>query len=124
VPKVYKVLVIDDQEIIYSVVKKTLFIMDIYHVDYAPNGAVGLEMDEKNNYDIITCDITMPVMDGIETAKRIFKRTPDKKLLMITAIGQEDYIRQAIEAGVRNYLLKPFVAQDLIIKIRNLLKEK
>ena len=118
----FRVLVIDDQEILFSVIKKTLSILDIKHVDYAPSGIIGLEMASKMTYNLITCDITMPGIDGIETAKQIFKHNPNQKLLMITAIGQEEYIRKAIEAGVRHYLLKPFTSQDLVIKVRNILK--
>ncbi|MCK7514852.1 MAG: response regulator [Desulfobacterales bacterium] len=81
-------------------------------------------MDLANNYDVITLDITMPGMGGIETAAKIFANNPNKKVIMVTAMGQEDMVRQAIQAGIRHYLLKPFSPPKLIETINQVLALK
>jgi len=112
--KSYKILVIDDQEIIFKMIQKSLQSVGFNDIDYASSGKAGIELDEKNNYDLITCDITMPGMNGIETATEILKRNPAKKMIMVTALGQEDYVRQAMKIGIKNYLLKPFSPDKLV----------
>ncbi|MDD3013318.1 MAG: response regulator [Candidatus Gastranaerophilales bacterium] len=110
----YKILVIDDQEIIFRMIHKSLTSVGFKNVDYAPNGKTGIEMEEKNNYDLITCDITMPGLNGIETVTEILKKNPSKKIIMVTALGQEDYVKQAMKLGIKNYLLKPFSPDKLV----------
>ena len=112
-----KVLVIDDQIFMFNLLQKNFKENGYEDISYAPNGVKALEMIEKKNYDLITCDITMPEMDGIETSKRILEKCPDQKLLMVTAMGQENIIKRAIEAGVRHYLLKPFTPEIFRNKI-------
>jgi len=112
--KSYKILVIDDQEIIFKMMQRSLQTVGFTNIDYAPNGQAGIELEEKNNYDLITCDITMPGMNGIEVVKEILKKNPAKKIIMVTALGQEDYVRQAMQAGIKHYLLKPFSPDKLV----------
>lgn len=117
-----KVLVIDDQIFMFTLIEKNLRENGYEDISYASNGVKALEMIEKENYDLITCDVTMPEMDGVETAKRIFEKCPQQKLLMVTALGQESVIKQAIAVGVKHYLLKPFTPEKLREKINNLLE--
>lgn len=112
-----KVLVVDDQSFMFMMISNNLKAKGFEHIDYAPSGIKAIDMIEKENYDLITCDITMPEMDGIQTAKRIFQKNPNQKLIMVTAMGQEAIIKKAVEIGVRHYLLKPFTPETLIQKI-------
>ena len=112
-----KVLVIDDQVFMFNMLKKNFSTLGINNLEYADSGIKALEMLKTNEYDLITCDITMPEMDGIETTRRIFEANPQQRLIMVTAIGQESIIKQAIQLGVKHYLLKPFSLQAFADKI-------
>lgn len=75
----YKILVIDDQEIIFMMIKKTLSSIGITDIEYAPNGTQGIEMDAAKDYDVITCDFNMPGLSGLETVAKILEIHPQKK---------------------------------------------
>jgi len=110
----YKILVIDDSPFIFKAVKKALEPHGFQIVDNASNGQIGIEMVEKYNPDLITLDVTMPIMDGIETAKVLFSKNSDIKVIMLSAMGDDILINQAKELGVKYFLAKPFKAEDLL----------
>jgi two-component system, chemotaxis family, chemotaxis protein CheY len=119
----YKVLVIDDSPFIFKAVKKALEPQGFQIVDTASNGKIGIELVEKYNPDIVTLDITMPVMDGIETAKVLCQKYPNIKLIMLSAMGDEVLVNEAKEIGIKHFLLKPFKAEGLLNSINSLLEE-
>lgn len=116
-----KVLVIDDSPFIFKAVKRALDPRGINVIDSAKNGEVGLELIEKYNPDIITLDVTMPVMDGIETAKNIYQQNPDAKIIMMSAMGDDVLIAEAKEIGVRHFIPKPFKPDVLYNAIQEVL---
>ncbi|MEI7473513.1 MAG: response regulator [bacterium] len=116
-----KILVVDDQAFMFSMIQKIFKDNGYSNIEYAPNGLKAIEMDKANNYDLITLDITMPELNGIEAAKKIFEIHPDKKILMVSAMGQESIIREAITVGVRNFLLKPFTPDKFVEKLNKTL---
>lgn len=116
-----KVLVIDDSPFIYKTVKKTLEPCGFEIVGHAENGLIGLEMYNRLNPDIITLDVTMPVMDGIETASNLIKIDPDVNLIMLSAMGDEDLINTAKNMGVRHFLSKPFKSNELVDLVNSIL---
>lgn len=116
-----KVLVIDDSPFIFKAVKKALEPHGFEVVDNAANGKIGLEMYEKYSPDAITLDVTMPVMDGIETAKELFAKYPNVKVIMLSAMGDEILINQAKEIGIKHFLSKPFKPDELLNKVNDLL---
>lgn len=118
---VYKVLVIDDSPFIFKVVKKTLEPYGFQVVDNASNGQIGLEMVEKYNPDVITLDVTMPVMDGIETAKILFSKNSNVKVVMLSSMGDDILINQAKKAGIKYFVTKPFRAEELLNAVNSLL---
>ncbi|MFZ4504623.1 MAG: response regulator [Methylovulum sp.] len=71
--------------------------------------------------DVVTMDITMPEMDGIEATRRIIVEFPDAKIIMVTSHGQEDMVRQAIKAGARGYILKPVDPEKLAQQIETII---
>lgn len=117
-----KVLVIDDSPFIFKAVRRALDKNAFEVVDNAQNGKIGLEMAENYKPDIITLDVTMPVMDGIETAKELLKRNPKERIIMLSAMGDEDLISQARDIGIKEFLNKPFKAGELLESITKLLE--
>jgi two-component system chemotaxis response regulator CheY len=78
-------------------------------------------MYEKYNPDVITLDVTMPVMDGIETAKALFAKNKNVKIVMLSAMGDDILLNQAKEIGIKHFVTKPFKADELLSCINSLL---
>lgn len=108
------ILVVDD----IAFVRKTLteiFTEGHYEViGQAADGKEAIELFTKLKPDLVTLDLVMPKMSGIEAARQIIKTDPHAKLIMITAMAQENLVMEAINAGIRDYILKPFTAQDIL----------
>ncbi|OGI02639.1 MAG: hypothetical protein A2Y25_03105 [Candidatus Melainabacteria bacterium GWF2_37_15] len=116
-----KVLVIDDSPFIFKAVKKALEPHGFEVVDNAPNGQIGLEMYDKYSPDVITLDVTMPVMDGIETAKGLFGKNPNVKIVMLSAMGDDVLMNEAKGLGIKQFVSKPFKPEDLLQSVNSLL---
>jgi two-component system chemotaxis response regulator CheY len=117
----YKVLVIDDSPFIFKAVKKALEPNGFEITGHGENGKLGLELYQQNKPDIITLDVTMPVMDGLETAKALLQINPSVKIIMLSAMGDDDLIAAAKKIGVKSFLSKPFKAEELLNAINALL---
>lgn len=74
----------------------------------ASNGREAVELYKELQPDLVTMDVTMPVMSGIDAVKEIMPQFPDAKIVMITALGQQKLIREAIEHGAKDFITKPF----------------
>ena len=116
-----KVLVIDDSPFIFKAVRKALEPNGYDIVGHGENGKLGLELYLQHRPDVITLDVTMPVMDGLETAKALFQINPSVKIIMLSAMGDEDLITAAKAIGVKRFLSKPFKAEELLNAIKDVL---
>ena len=117
-----KILVIDDSPFIFKAVKRALEPAGYEIVGYADNGKLGIEMYEKYKPDIVTLDITMPVMDGLETASNLMCSDPDVRVILLSAMGDETLVQNARKIGIRHFLSKPFKPDELIHTIKDLIK--
>ena len=118
----YKVLVIDDSPFIFKAVKKALEPNGFEVVDNASNGKIGVEMYDKYQPDIVTLDVTMPIMDGVETAKALVAKNPNVRIIMLSAMGDESLHNQAREIGVKQFIRKPFKPDELLEKVNSMLE--
>jgi len=118
-----KILVIDDASFIFKAIKTILEPYGVEIVGHAINGEVGLEMYEQYKPDIITLDVNMPVMDGIETAKHLLGKNPLAKIIMISLIDDDNIINEVKNIGVSYFLNKPFSESQLINAINSILKQ-
>lgn len=84
----------------------------------AKDGQEGFEMYKAKRPDIVITDIQMPVMDGIEMAKKILELNPDAVIVITTAFNEKPYIDKASEIGIFEYLKKPVVKEDLTLTLR------
>ena len=91
-----------------------------YEVIEACNGAEAVEVYKKERPDLVLMDITMPVMDGIEAVKGIRAHDGDAKVIMVTALGQRSMVLEAIRAGAKDFVVKPFQAEKLVEAVRRL----
>ncbi len=92
---------------------------DIEVVGTALNGQEALEKERELEPDVVLLDIRMPLIDGVEVARRMKQRRPAVRILMLTTFDDRDLIRGAIEAGANGYLLKDAHAADVIEAIRS-----
>jgi len=108
-----KILVVDDSMITVKKLEKLL--VDIGH-EVIHRSKTGLEaITHYKDFlpDLVTMDITMPDMDGIEATKRILAIDPDALIIMVTSHGQENMVMDAIDAGAKGYVLKPIRIEKL-----------
>ena len=105
------VLVVDDSQL--TIKKLTKMLNDLGHQvsGVAHTGEQAVQEYVRSKPDLVSMDITMPDMDGIEATRRILDADPEAVVIMVTSHGQEQMVMDAIEAGAKGYVLKP-VKQD------------
>ena len=89
-------------------------------VGEAENGIEAVEMYKEENPDYVTMDITMPEMDGLEAIKAIMDIDPDAQIVVCSAMGQQKMVIQAIDAGAKDFIVKPFKDERVINALANL----
>lgn len=109
-----RILVVDDAMFMRATVKRILEQAGYDVVGEAENGAIAVQRYVELKPDAVLMDITMPVMDGISAAKAILSSDPQAVVLMCTALGQQNMVIQAIQAGVKDYIVKPFQPDRVI----------
>jgi two-component system chemotaxis response regulator CheY len=102
------VLIVDDAAFMRMMLKDILSKNGYEVLGEAENGKVAVSMYEELKPDVVTMDITMPEMDGITAVKEIKKASPDAKVVMVSAMGQQAMVIEAIQAGAADFIVKPF----------------
>ncbi len=114
-----RVLIVDDIPETRENVRKLLYFeRDIEVVGAAANGTEGIELARKLRPDIVLMDINMPDIDGISATQTISESVPEVQIIMMSVQGETDYLRRSMLAGAREFLVKPFSADELIASIR------
>lgn len=108
-----RILVVDDANFMRMQCAKVLR-GEGHDVSEAVDGADAVIKYRELHPDIVLMDVTMPVMDGIEAVKAIRKESPDARIVMVSATGQQSMVMSAIEAGAIDFVLKPFQPQRLL----------
>lgn len=116
-----RLLIVDDDREIREFMKVDLQ-MSGYSVDTATDGQEGLSMALKNAYDMVLLDVMMPKMDGFEVCKNIRKINKEIPILLLTAKGAIEDKIMGFETGADDYLVKPFDIQELLVRVRALLR--
>lgn len=93
-----------------------------YEVDEAESGRDCVDKVAKESYDLVTMDITMPEMDGLQTLKVIKDLKPEQRVIMVSAMGQTPMVVDAIRYGACDFVVKPFDAKAILKIIDNVLK--
>lgn len=109
-----RVLVVDDQQLVRDGIASLLRVQGgISVIGTATNGQEALEQAIALQPDVILMDVRMPLMNGVEATIQILKQVPSCCILMLTTFDDDEYVRDALRAGARGYLLKDIPAQDL-----------
>ncbi|KOA21393.1 chemotaxis protein CheY [Clostridium homopropionicum DSM 5847] len=115
------VLVVDDSNFIRLNIVNYLKNNNITVVGEASNGNEAIELYKKLRPDIVTMDITMPDMDGVEAVKKIMEIDSNAKIIICSAVGQQVKVIEAIKAGAKSFLLKPLNEEKMIIEINKVI---
>lgn len=109
-------MIVDDALFMRVSIRKMLESYDYEIVAEACDGAEAVEKYKKYRPDVITMDITMPNMTGIEALKEIKEIDKDAKVIMVSALGQEVMVKEAIISGASSFIVKPF-ERDKLVKV-------
>ena len=110
-----RVMIVDDSAFM-RLSLKSMFENNGYEVvGEAENGAVAIKKYNDLKPDIVTMDITMPEMDGVQALKEIRILDSQAKIVMISAIGQENYVKEAVMLGAKGFIVKPW-KEDYVIQ--------
>ena len=115
-----KVLVVDDALFMRTALSKMLQGWGLEVVAQASNGREAVDLYKEHSPDLVTMDLTMPIMSGLEALKLIREHDPEAKVIMITALGQQRIIVDALEYGAKDFITKPFQVEnvkDIVFKI-------
>ena len=116
------VMVVDDSLLAARKLETMLTAMGHQVVGTVATGAEAVSAYGRCNPDLVTMDITMPDMDGIEASRHIIASFPDARIIMVTSHGQENMVREALKAGAKGYVLKPVDADKLAEMIKKVVR--
>jgi two-component system chemotaxis response regulator CheY len=109
-----RILVVDDAAFMRMMIKDILSKNGYSVVGEAENGVVAVERYFELRPDLVTMDITMPEMDGISAVREIKKRDSAAKVIMCSAMGQQAMVIDAIQAGAKDFIVKPFQPERVL----------
>jgi len=116
-----RILIVDDAAFMRMMIRDILTKNGYEVVGEAQDGAQAIEKFKELTPDLITMDITMPEMDGITALKEIRKLDTNAKVIMCSAMGQQAMVIDAIQAGAKDFIVKPFQADRVIEAIKKTL---
>ncbi len=109
-----RIMVVDDSRMVFLQIEALLADSDYEIVAYCQDGNEALEQYGQVNPDLVTMDIIMPGMDGLETVQAILEEYPDAKIVMLSSLAYEDTFTEAREVGAKAFLDKCFDRQQLL----------
>jgi len=118
----YRLMIVDDSNIIRRQIERLTSSERIDIVGTAANGELAVEMFERLQPDLVTMDITMPKMDGIQCIERMVKLRPSVLILVISALADKATAIEAMKKGANGFLSKPFSEKDLNVAFVKLLR--
>jgi two-component system, chemotaxis family, chemotaxis protein CheY len=116
-----KILIVDDAKFMRITLSNILKKSNHEIIGEGENGKEALELYRKLRPDVVTLDITMPIMNGLEAVKAIKQEDPDAKIIICSAMGQQKMVVEAIEAGALDFIVKPFDESRVIDAVNRVL---
>lgn len=115
------ILVVDDAAFMRMMIKDILSKNGYEVIGEADNGARAIEKYKELKPDLVIMDITMPEVDGIQAVKEIKKFDENAKIIMCSAMGQQAMVIESIQAGARDFVVKPFQADRVLEAVKKIL---
>ncbi len=113
-----RVMIADDAAFMRMLLKGILEKGGYEVVAEAKDGVEAIEKFKELKPQVVTMDITMPDMDGIHAVKEIMAMDPDAKIIMVSAMGQQAMVVDAMKAGVKDFIVKPFQAEHILATLK------
>lgn len=121
-PDKKKVLIVDDSGYMRQVIRRHLESKGFEVTGEAADGNEVVTMAETLKPDLITMDLSMKNLGGIEATKLVKKALPETKVIVVSALGESRFIKEAVAAGAHDFIIKPFTEDRLISSVRSALK--
>ena len=118
-----KLLIVDDSRIIRRKIARCLEEHDLDVIGRASNGAEALEIFSEAQPDVVTMDLTMPEMDGIECVEKLVQLNPAVRILVVSALADKATAIEALKKGANGFLCKPFTERELSLALAELLND-
>jgi two-component system chemotaxis response regulator CheY len=120
--KTAKILIVDDAIFMRRMLSDILKESGYEIIAEAGNGIEGINEYKKSMPDMVTMDIIMPEMGGIDAIKGIINHDPNAKILVVSAMGQQQLVVEAIQAGAKDFIVKPFEPSRVLSAVERILK--
>lgn len=114
-----KIMVVDDSRIVQLQLQKILAETDYEVVACCQSGEEAVELYEKVRPDLVTMDILMPGMDGLEAARVILEAHPEARILMVSSLAYDDTINEASKIGAKGFVYKPFDREKVMLSLQS-----
>ena len=114
----HSIMVVDDSRIVHAEMRKMLEGSEFKIVGCCRSGEEAIERYEELKPDLITLDVIMPGMDGIETCRKVKERWPDAQIFVVSSMAYDEIINNAVAAGAKGFLFKPFTKESLLEGLR------
>ena len=108
------VLIVDDIPYVRKTLKQILTTHGFRVVGEAENGDEAVRLYQENRPDIVTMDLVMPFKNGVQSTRDILSIDPEAKIIILSAMMQENLVTEAIHAGAKDYIVKPFVTEEVL----------
>jgi two-component system chemotaxis response regulator CheY len=103
-----KVLIVDDAALARTMLRKIIEECGISEIFEAQNGIEAVQIYQNECPNLVTMDVTMPDMDGVTATRKILEINPGANVIVCSALGQKEVVMEAIQAGAKHYIIKPF----------------
>ena len=118
-----KIMVVDDSRIVQLQLQRILSDTDYEVVACCQSGEEALSLYEQVHPDLVTMDILMPGMDGLETARTILQKHPEARILMVSSLAYDDTINEAKDIGAKGFVYKPFYPEQIVMSMQKAFSE-
>lgn len=116
-----RVLIVDDISFVRKSLKVILTNLGYEVVGEAVNGQEAIALYAETKPDLVTMDLVMPIMNGIQATKQILKADPSANIVILSAMTQENLVTEAILAGAKDYIVKPFQTSDVAAVLKGVI---
>jgi two-component system chemotaxis response regulator CheY len=118
-----KILIIDDSEFMRKNIKDILQKNGYEVIGEASSGYKGFDLYTKFKPDLVTMDMVMFGIHGLETTKKIISHDKNANIIIVSAMGQQNLIVESIKAGAKGFVIKPFAPEELVNEVKRILGE-
>ena len=114
-------MIVDDSLLLRNIIRNELSFEGYEIVAEAKDGKEAIEHYKNHKPDLVTMDITMDGMNGLDAAEYILKQDPKAKIIMVSALGEDEVMSKAVKMGVKDFIVKPFTPDRLLNAVKKAL---